>query len=171
MAYNAPFISPYNFYQPNAQNGYMGQNYANNGYSMYNNQMQNTPNVAQSQQNNDMIWVLNKNEADAYPVAPNCTVTLWDKSEPVIYLKSMSVNGIPSMRIIDYNERTETAQKSSVKPLDEKGINYVTKDEITAINGKIDDLTARCDVLEQLRNEKADEKSKTTAKKSKGGDE
>lgn len=167
MPYYAPFYQTPNNYTPNLQNGFIGQN---NGFYGYSNQQGNL----QNQQNTDMIWVLNKNEADAYPVAPNCTVTLWDKSEPVIYLKSMSSNGIPSMRIIDYTERTEMPLKSSATADNTKGINYVTQDEITAINGKIDDLTARCDVLEKMRAEKEENSTANTTKndkKSKGSDE
>ena len=39
---------------------------------------------------NDMLWVLNESEATSYPVAPNNTVTLWDKNEPTIYIKSVN---------------------------------------------------------------------------------
>lgn len=61
--------------------------------------------------NNDMIWVLNENEAVSYPVAPNNTVTLWDKNTPTIYVKSVDGNGIPSMRILDFSERTAQRQQ------------------------------------------------------------
>lgn len=39
------------------------------------------------QRTSDIIWVLNENEAMAYPVAPNNTVVLWDKNNPTIYVK------------------------------------------------------------------------------------
>ena len=60
---------------------------------------------------NDMIWVLGEVEATSYPVAPNSTVTLWDKNQPTIYVKSVNIQGVPSMRVLDFTERTaQTAQ-------------------------------------------------------------
>lgn len=53
-----------------------------------------TPMPMQSQQTNDMIWVLNENEATSYPVAPNNSVVLWDKSNPTIYIKSVNAQGL-----------------------------------------------------------------------------
>ena len=47
-----------------------------------------TPPMATPTPNNDMIWVLNENEATSYPVAYNNSVVLWDKSNPTIYIKS-----------------------------------------------------------------------------------
>ena len=58
---------------------------------------------------NDMIWVLGEVEATSYPVAPNSTVTLWDKNQPTIYVKSVNIQGVPSMRVLDFTERTAQA--------------------------------------------------------------
>lgn len=166
MAYNAPFISPYNFYQSNTQNGYMGQNFANNGYSnaMYNNQ---TQNVAQNQQSDGMIWVLGRNEAESYPVAPNCQVILWDKNAPTIYVKSMSANNVPNLRVLDFVERTETAQNAPKNDFKVEVDKFATKDDITALRGEFDDLRARYNELSAQTNEK----SKVTTKKSKSEEE
>lgn len=60
-------------------------------------------------QYNDMIWVLGEVEATSYPVAPNSTVTLWDKNQPTIYVKSVNIQGVPSTRILDFTERTAQA--------------------------------------------------------------
>lgn len=57
--------------------------------------------------NDMMIFVLGEVEATGYPVAPGNNVILWDKNEPVIYLKSVNVQGIPSMKILDYSERVD----------------------------------------------------------------
>ena len=62
------------------------------------------PMPIQTQQTNDMIWVLNENEATSYPVAPNNSVVLWDKNNPTIYVKSVHAQGMPSMRILDFTE-------------------------------------------------------------------
>lgn len=56
---------------------------------------------------NDMLWVLNENEATSYPVAPGNSVILWDKNQDTVYVKSVNMQGVPSIRILDYTERIE----------------------------------------------------------------
>ena len=130
-----------------------------------------TPMPMQSQQTNDMIWVLNENEATSYPVAPNNSVVLWDKSNPTIYVKSVNANGMPSMRILDFVERninTSNSQENTPKTHEcTCGDKYATKEQINDLRGKIDDLTAK---YEELSNPVI-EKPKTTTKKSKEADE
>lgn len=150
MSYYAPFIQPQTYYQPTQQNAFLGQNYGNNGYP------------TQTQGDSSMIVVLGRNEAEGYPVAPNCTVTLWDKNNPVIYLKSMSADRVPRMRILDYTERAETPQTSSVTAFQQETVNYATKSEIEEINGKISELTARFETLSAKAEES---KEKPTTKK------
>lgn len=70
--------------------------------------VQNMPPPVQS----DMLWVLNETEATGYPVAPNNNVILWDKNRDTVYIKSVNTQGVPSMRILDYVERSENAEKS-----------------------------------------------------------
>ena len=109
MAYYAPFYRP-TYYDPVQQNP-MGQ--YNPQYQQPMGQpMQNAQIPMQGQPTNDFLWVLNENEATSYPVAPNNTVTLWDKNLPTIYIKSVNAQGIPSMRILDFTERTATASKT-----------------------------------------------------------
>lgn len=64
------------------------------------------PQMAQANVGADMLWVLGEVEATGYPVAPGNTVTLWDKNRDTIYIKSVNLQGIPSMRILDFTERT-----------------------------------------------------------------
>lgn len=160
-----PYYAPYQ-YPYNAQNDVYKQQFQQPMQT--NAQTQQMPQTANMGVKNDMLWVLNKNEADSYPVAPNCSVVLWDKNAPTIYVKSMSANGVPSMRTLDFKERVETAQNSSVtneKGLDDK---FATLDQFKALQGEIDGLRAK---LENITIETVEEKPKTTAKKSKGGDE
>lgn len=167
MPYYAPFYQTPTNYVPNVQNGFVGQT---NGCYAYSNQQGNMP-----QQNQDgMNWVLGKNEAESYPVAPNCQVVLWDKDSPTIYVKSMSANGIPSMRTLDFVERSETSRNTPKNDFNVGVDKFATKDEITALNSKIDDLTARCDILEQSHKENEEKSTANTSKtdkKSKGGNE
>lgn len=53
-----------------------------------------------------IIWVQGDAGAKAYMVAPGNTVPLWDSENQVIYLKSVDMSGMPSMRVLDYTERT-----------------------------------------------------------------
>lgn len=170
MAYYAPFYQTPTNYMPNPQNGFTGQN---NGFYGYPNQQGNipqqniTPNVAQNQQSDGMIWVLGKNEAESYPVAPNCQVILWDKNAPTIYVKSMSANNVPNLRVLDFVERSETAQNTPKNDFKIEVDKFATKDDITALRGEFDDLRARYNELSSQTNEK----SKVTTKKSKSEEE
>ena len=87
MAYYAPFYRP-TYYDPVQQNP-MGQFNQQFQQPMVQ-PMQNAQTPMQGQPTNDFLWVLNENEATSYPVAPNNTVTLWDKNLPTIYIKSVN---------------------------------------------------------------------------------
>ena len=130
-----------------------------------------TPMPMQAQQTNDMIWVLNENEATSYPVAPNNSVVLWDKNNPTIYVKSVNAQGMPSMRILDFTERninTSNSQENAPKTHEcTCGDKYATKEQINDLRGKIDDLTAKYEELSHP----IFEKPKTTTKKSKESEE
>lgn len=130
-----------------------------------------TPMQTQTQPINDMIWVLNENEATSYPVAPNNSVVLWDKNNPTIYVKSVNASGMPSMRILDFVERNADTSNLPVNaPKTHEcacGDKFATKEQINDLKGKIDDLTAKYEELSRP----AVEKPKTTTKKSKGSEE
>lgn len=166
--YGNPYYAPYQYpyYAQNAD--YKPQ---------INQQVQTIPQQQQMAQNvptapqNDMVWVLNENEADAYPVAPNRTVTLWDKSQQTIYLKSMSANGIPSKRILDFTERTETPLKSSVTQENSLEGKFVTVEEFNDLKGDFDDLKAMYNKLSRQDNTKTETKPKVTAKKNQSEEE
>lgn len=161
-----PYYAPYQYPNFYAQNDlYKPQNQQPVQTTNPQAQMQNTANL---QPKNDMLWVLNKNEADSYPVAPNCSVVLWDKNAPTIYVKSMSANGVPSMRTLDFKERVENAQNQPV--INEKDLDckFATLDQFKELRGEIDGLRAK---LENITVETVEEKPKTATKKSKGGDE
>lgn len=127
----------------------------------YQQPMQTQPAPMPMQSNDMMIWVLNENDATSYPVAPNNSVVLWDKNNPTIYVKSVNAQGMPSMRILDFVERTETHECVC------KSGNFATKEQISELQGKIDDLTAK---YERIVNA-PDEKPKATSKKAKEADE
>lgn len=104
----------------------------------------------------DMIWVLGENEASSYLVAPGRTVTMWDKNRDTIYLKSMSRQGVPSMRIFDYTERMPAnAPKTPQNARETDGAVFAHADDLKAVQA---DLAALRAELEEL---KANPKAKT----------
>ena len=155
MAYYAPFYRP-TYYDPVQQNQ-MGQ--FNQQYQPPMAQpMQNAQMPLQGQPTNDFLWVLNENEATSSPVAPNNTVTLWDKNLPTIYIKSVNAQGVPSMRILDFTERLANAPKTPSVPSFNSPNNFVTLDSFNALKGDVEALRGKLDEL----NAKPVAKSKKT---------
>ena len=150
MAYYAPFYRP-TYYDPVQQNP-MGQ--FNQQYQQpMSQQMQQAP--MQTQPTNDFLWVLNENEATSYPVAPNNTVTLWDKNLPTIYIKSVNAQGVPSMRILDFTERTAMPNKTPSTPSFNSPDNFVTIDSFNALEAKFAALEGKVDELRPKASAKA----------------
>ena len=144
MAYYAPFYRP-TYYDP-VQQSQMGQ--YNPQYPQQMAQpMQNAQMPMQGQPTNDFLWVLNENEATSYPVAPNNTVILWDKNLPTVYIKSVNAQGVPSMRVLDFTERTATAQKQPVSGPFGSANNFVTIDSFNALEAKFAALEGKVDEL------------------------
>lgn len=155
MAYYAPFYRP-TYYDPVQPNS-MGQ--FNQQYQQPMAQpMQNAQMPMQGQPTNDFLWVLNENEATSYPVAPNNTVILWDKNLPTVYIKSVNAQGVPSMRVLDFTERTSTASKQPVSAHFGSANNFVTIDSFNALKGDVEALRCKLDEL----NAKPVAKSKKT---------
>lgn len=139
MAYNPYYGNPYFTQQ---------QGYYNNGAmpDMLNQQKMQYQQMPQ--QTNDLIFVLGQNEAESYPVAPNNTVTLWDKNNATIYIKSANAQGVPSIRILDFVERVPNASKTPEKHDCQCGDKFATKEQLTALEGKYDEIMA---IVEELK--------------------
>lgn len=121
--------------------------------------VQQMPTMAQPTPTNDLLFVLNETEATAYPVAPNNSVTLWDKNKDTVYIKSVNMQGVPSMRILDYVERTpDNAPKMPEKHVCQCSKDFVRKDAFEALQGEFEALRSE---LEEL---KAKPKAKTIKK-------
>ena len=110
--------------------------------------------------NNDMIFVLGQNEAESFPVAPNATVTMWDKNQKTFYIKRANAQGVPSMQIYDFTERPQNSPQMPTEHVCKCGDNFVTKEEFEALQGKYDEIMGK---LEQLE-EKPKAKTTKTAK-------
>lgn len=140
MAYQQPYYAPYpqQYYTPS--NGA-----AVDVLNQYKYGQQPIPQMPMQQlpmmqPTNDMIWVLGEVEATSYPVAPNNTVTLWDKNTPTIYIKSANAQGVPSMRILDFTERTQGAQNNATQHQCGCAGKYVPIDEFNAMRENIEAL-------------------------------
>ena len=144
MAYYAPFYRPtyYDQMQPNPN-----MNQFNQQFQPVNQPMQTAQMPIQGQPTNDFLWVLNENEATSYPVAPNNTVTLWDKNLPTIYIKSVNAQGVPSMRVLDFVERTATSATQPVGTAFNLPNNFVTLDSFNALKGDVEALRSKLDEL------------------------
>lgn len=144
MAYYAPFYRP-TYYDP-VQQSQMGQ--FNQQFQQPMGQpMQNAQMPMQGQPTSEFLWVLNENEATSYPVAPNNTVILWDKNLPTVYIKSVNAQGVPSMRVLDFTERTATAPKQPVSGPFSSANNFVTLDSFNALEAKFAALEDKVDEL------------------------
>ena len=160
--YYAPYARPMGYYNPSIpqenptmQGGQQFQQMPIQQQMPMQQPIQQMPTV-QPTPTNDMLWVLGQTEAESYLVAPNNSVTLWDKNKDTVYIKSVNAQGVPSMRILDYTERnteksSETPQKHVCKCSDK----FATIDTVNALQGKIDALESK---LEEL---KSKQKAKT----------
>jgi hypothetical protein len=160
-----------NYYQggyfPQYQNGAV-PDMLNQYKGQYQQPIMQQPMVQQMQtptQTNDMIWVLNENEATSYPVAPNNSVVLWDKNEPIIYVKSVNNQGMPSMRVLYFEERNTTPSnlpKNSPKTHEcTCGDKFATKEQLNAVEDKINDILA---MYEELKDKQTTKTTKPTKK-------
>nr|DAI29747.1 MAG TPA: hypothetical protein [Caudoviricetes sp.] len=101
---------------------------------------------AMSQESPPMIWVQGEAGAKAHIVAPGNTVVLWDSENPIIYIKSADANGMPSMRIIDWKERSASAPPV-MQPNAAQNVQYVTVDEYNKLAAVVNDLTAKLNAM------------------------
>lgn len=155
MAYNQPYYAPYyqpNFYNQNGASPDMLSQMKNQYQPQM--QMQSTQMPMQSP-SNDFIWVLGEVEAVSFPVAANCTVILWDKNNPTIYIKSANAQGVPSMRILDFVERSQNTQKTAQNEgfnLDGK---FVTIEKFNEFQSRFEELQDKLnDITTSKQNKK-----------------
>ena len=90
-----------------------------------------------------MIWVQGETGAKSYMVASGNTVPLWDSEDQTIYIKSVDASGIPSMRILDYTERTVASKAPSAIP----DLEYAPRSELEALTRQVAELKAQVTAL------------------------
>lgn len=94
-------------------------------------------------QNSGVIWVIGENEAKTYPVQAGQSVFLFDRDNPVFYVKSADQSGMAlPLRIFDYKERTQV-KKEDTKSESEVKQDYVTKEEFEKFRNEIKDEIRR----------------------------
>lgn len=156
--YYAPYQRPMEYYNPSIPSPQSMM-----AYQQMPQQYQ--PGTVQSSQpsiqpaNDNILWVLNETEAMAYPVAPNNNVTLWDKNDDTIYIKSVNAQGVPSMRVLDYTERVAPnaakTPQSGAKDIDGK---FVSLDDFRALQDRFDGLQSELNELKARAKTKATKK-------------
>lgn len=88
----------------------------------------------------ERIWVQNQNQADAYLVAANGFVRLWNATEPIFYEKRSDAMGRPFPMVAYRYEKIEN------KPISEPNGTSVYE-------RRFDALEKRLEALEQMRKE------------------
>lgn len=147
-SYQTPYYQPYQPPVPD-QLAQLRQNQMQQPQMIQPMQPQTQPMQAQSQQtdNGGIIWVQGEAGAKAYLVAPGNTVQLWDSENQVIYLKSADMSGMPSMRILEYTERTAAHKTAPVGPQTPQ-VQYVTIEEFNALSERLaalENKPCKCD--------------------------
>ena len=121
--------------------------------------------------NQGLLWVSGEVGAKSYLVAPNSTVLLMDSDAQRFYLKSADASGMPSMRIFEYNEVTNTptsvvsALNSHEKELDSK---YVTREEYEGLKRQYESIMQR---LDSINNVADVEQPKSKSRKATGNEQ
>lgn len=105
-------------------------------------QMQYTPTYTANNSTSSLIWVKGRMEAEAYPVAPNGAVALWDQETPSIYLKKADASGKPTIVAYDLVERTDKTQTAEVE--------YASKNELAEAKEDLESIKTE---IKQMRND------------------
>lgn len=127
---------------------------------MSNNVNMQQPVMPQPTNGSSIIWVNGEKEVDDYLIAPNNAVALWDKNNPVVYVKQADATGKPTTEIYDLVKRKGMQTPQSADIQSNANISYATKEELNA-------LAARAMALEnELAELKMKDKETAKVKKS-----
>lgn len=87
---------------------------------------------------NGIIWIQGEQAAKSFMVAPNATVLLMDSESQRFYLKSSDASGMPlPLRVFEYTETTQNAQKPTSDAPAVDLSSYATKAEFDAFRDEI----------------------------------
>lgn len=158
MAYNQPYNYGYGYpqYQNGAVPDMLGQ------YKGQYQQMPMQPIQQPIQSNGGLIWVDNEEQAKNYLVAPNNVVPMFDKSSSAMYIKSSDGAGMPTFKkykLIDVDE--ETPKNAPTTHKCNCGDKFATKEQLNAVEGKINDILA---MYEELKDKQTTKTTKSAKK-------
>ena len=111
-----------------------------------------------SRQNNGVIWVNGIEGAKGYIIQPNSTVVLMDSEQNCFYLKTTNEAGVPSIRIFEFKEKTQTALTQNEINFDEKLKNYVPRAEFDEIKNTLTNITNMINSIQEKEKPKYIEK-------------
>ena len=127
-------------------------NYPQNNQQTYNqarqfmNQAQNTYTPINTPQD-ERIWVQNETSAEAYLLAPNGFVRLWDSSQPRFYEKSADCTGRPMpLKVFEYKEVVASPEPQTM--------NYVSNEEFLEFKEQVNDFISSLNTKEVKKNAK-----------------
>ena len=157
MAYNQPYNYGYGYpqYQNGAVPDMLGQ------YKGQYQQMPMQPVQQPIQSNGGLIWVDNEEQAKNYLVAPNNVIPMFDKSSSAMYIKSADGAGMPTFKkykLIDVDEETPKNAPTTHKCT--CGDKFATKEQLNAVEGKINDILAMYEELKDKQTVKATKPTK-----------
>lgn len=109
-------------------------------------------------QNNGVIWVNGVEGAKGYIIQPNSTVVLMDSEQNCFYLKSTNEAGVPSIRIFEFKEKTQTTPAQTKINFDEKLKNYVPRAEFDEIKNTLTNITNMINSIQEKEKPKYIEK-------------
>lgn len=160
MAYNQPYYN--GGYYPQYQNGavpdMLGQ------YKGQYQQMPMQPIQQPIQSNGGLIWVDNEEQAKNYLVAPNNVVPMFDKSSSAMYIKSSDGAGMPTFKKYKLIDVDEEMPKNAPKTHEcTCGDKFATKEQLNAVEGKINDILAMYDELKEKQITKTTKPTKKEA--------
>ena len=160
MAYNQPYN--YGYAYPQYQNGavpdMLGQ------YKGQYQQMPMQPVQQPIQSNGGLIWVDNEEQAKNYLVAPNNVVPMFDKSSSAMYIKSSDGAGMPTFKKYKLIDVDEEMPKNAPKTYEcTCGDKFATKEQLNAVEGKINDILAMYDELKDKQTTKTTKSAKKEA--------
>lgn len=91
----------------------------------------------------DRIWVQGEGSAQAYLVAPNSFVRLWDSTKQVFYEKRADASGKPSMVVYEYRNTAQPETNENSAPVNNYG------EEISKVYERLNALEERMKEYEQ----------------------
>ena len=160
MAYNQPYNYGYGYpqYQNGAVPDMLGQ------YKGQYQQMPMQPIEQPIQSNGGLIWVDNEEQAKNYLVAPNNVVPMFDKSSSAMYIKSSDGAGMPTFKKYKLIDVDEEMPKNAPKTHEcTCGDKFATKEQLNAVEGKINDILAMYDELKEKQITKTTKPTKKEA--------